>query len=178
MSMHQRTGFGENAWFQDNLLAFSFLWQPFNMIDPLIALSRDWLEAYSEMVTPLSLVNRKGEPMEIQFLSRTDVVWAQRLFTPCWLCENQRSKSTDKSNCCCFSKTEGQLADMYCMWFNDGYRQDVIDTHPTRCPQSGIKGQRVPVGWLPQVQHSAYTLLTYQRKDHLCTFLDRKLTLW
>lgn len=35
---------------------------------------------------------------------------------------------------------------MYCMWFNDGYRQDVIDTHPTRCPQSGIKGQRVPVG--------------------------------
>lgn len=128
MSMHQRTGFGENAWFQDNLLAFSFLWQPFNMIDPLIALSRDWLEAYREMVTPLSLVNRKGEPMEIQFLSRTDVVWAQRLFTPCWLCENQRSKSTDKSNCCCFSKTEGQLADMYCMWFNDGYRQDVIDT--------------------------------------------------
>lgn len=41
MSMHQRTEF-ENAWFQDNPLAFFFSssapWQPFNMMDPLTAL--------------------------------------------------------------------------------------------------------------------------------------------
>lgn len=167
MSMHQRTGFGENAWFQDNLLAFSFLWQPFNMTDPLIALSRDWLEAYREMATPQSLVNRKREPMEIQFLSQTDVLW---LFTPCWLCENQRSWSTDKSNCCCFSKKEGQLADMYCMWFNDGYRQDVIDTHLTRCPQSGIKGQCVPVRWLPQAHYPAYPVHLPKKRSFVYIF--------
>lgn len=65
MSMHE---FGGKAWFDDNLLAFSFLWQPFNMIDPLIAVNQDWLEGYREMVTALTLV--KKELLEIQFLSK------------------------------------------------------------------------------------------------------------
>ena len=40
---------------------FSILWQPFNMIDPLIALSWDWLEGYRERETPprWPWVNRK-----------------------------------------------------------------------------------------------------------------------
>lgn len=46
------------------------MWQPFNMIDPLIAVNRDWLEAYREIVTPLTPVNRKREVVENQFLQK------------------------------------------------------------------------------------------------------------
>lgn len=71
MSMHQRTQFGENAWFEDNLLAFSFLWQPFNIIDPLIALNRiDW-KVTERWWHHRPWVNRERERLEIQFFLET-----------------------------------------------------------------------------------------------------------